>query len=262
MGVSTQSTWGVKKANHGSCHSDSKKRSWRYLQIPHPSTQGKRQASQPRLRREEWFHQGSHQGDRPRLRPWRPTRQGPLPQHPQVQDGQGAHDRLRGHVHWHVRLQRSQSCSPHGKHHPTQARPRRLCHLQPRGQDWRPWQPSELLLAVVALTSHCSRLAVPSTSTASRETLGQRLVVLPLTLWSTLTVVEITSTLDTLPPAHAPLCLDRRLYDCCPPHRSSCRLQEGGRQGRVDLIFICFQTAPPKKDFVCQKKKKKKKKKS
>merc|ERR1712021_278585 len=46
---------GVKKANHGSCHSDSKKRSWRYLQIPHPSTQGKRQASQPRLRREEWF---------------------------------------------------------------------------------------------------------------------------------------------------------------------------------------------------------------
>merc|ERR1712166_22336 len=114
MGVSTQSTWGVKKANHGSCHSDSKKRSWRYLQIPHPSTQGKRQASQPRLRREEWFHGGSHQGDRPRLRPWRPTRQGPLPQHPQVQDGQGAHDRLRGHVHWHVRLQRSQSCSPHG----------------------------------------------------------------------------------------------------------------------------------------------------
>merc|ERR1712085_137697 len=44
-------------------------------------------------------------------------------------------------------------------------------------------------------------------------------------------------------------------YDCCPPHRSSCRLQEGGRQGRVDLIFICFQTDPPNKmAFVVKKK--------
>merc|ERR1711865_448657 len=65
-------------------------------------------------------------------------------------------------------------------------------------------QPSALLPEVVVSTNRCSRQDVPSTSTASSATHGQRLVVLPRTLWSTLTVVEITSTLVTLRPPHAP----------------------------------------------------------